>query len=438
VTIKQIATAGQSLNAHELHMSAVNHNLKSCFIHVPKTGGSSMESLDFVGGAGHASIKTFDLELLQSYFKWAFVRHPYTRFLSAYLHRKRDSASFQSASEKPILDKLFQSSLSEFVTAAFTHEIDIFSAGHFQLQSNSISENGKILVDFLGRFETIQEDWGFVCSKLGQQGAVLPRHNTSDDQVQPTLSERDKEMLYCIYRQDFELLGYKSDFKRKIQVVVIGHGKANETFKRHEKFWLRHNAPILVSCPSNDLVETNHEKLKSHPASHHGIDARDRLLCLMHNLKRRDWDWCVLYEYDSIFIQPDLPVHKGFYGVVFKDVNSPDFMARRYVNPPWCFDRDSFELMMAKADAYPGILEGGYADRYFSALADLAGVPIMSYDPPGFSRATITDSDLPLLNCALNEGAMAIHGIKDESTLNLIEQFASCKPDSVSNVFKKI
>lgn len=214
-----------------------------------------------------------------------------------------------------------------------------------------------------------------------------------------------------------------------LQVVIIAHGNGIAAFKRHEKFWLMHDVPLLVCCPENDPVETTHEKLVIGKAEHGGAQAALRLQGLMVELNRRQWNRCIIYEYDSFLLAPKLPQHRGFYGICFGNAESPKYSAPIYANPPWYFDRDSFEAMKAKSEAYPGFVEGGYADRYFSGLAYLAGVPVSDFEPPGYSRGLIQAEHLTEVENAIKQHhCYAFHGIKQEWVLRAIEQFWDEKP----------
>jgi hypothetical protein len=209
-----------------------------------------------------------------------------------------------------------------------------------------------------------------------------------------------------------------------LQVVIIAHGNGIAAFRRHEKFWKALEAPILVVAPEDDPVETSHEKLTFGLAQRNGRDSIKRLHALFDWLSVREWERCVIYEYDSFSLLPTLPTGGGLHGIVFHNNESPKFMSPRYVNPPWCFDRAAFYALHAKAKAYPTLYEQGEADRWISALAFLAGVPLFDYEPKGFSRGMITSGDVGGLTHAIKElHAIHFHGCKQEWVLRAIEQF---------------
>lgn len=209
-----------------------------------------------------------------------------------------------------------------------------------------------------------------------------------------------------------------------IQVVVITHENGIAAFRRHEKFWKAFDAPILVLNPKDDRTKYTHEKLSIGSSQRNGHDSITRLQSLFDSLSKSNWERCVIYEYDSFSLSCELPDGPGLFGIVFKDSECPKFISHRYVNPPWCFDRPTFDRLLLKSKDFPNIYEDGEADRWISALAFLAGVPIFDYSPPGFSRGTICSGDVShLMHAVKEQRSIHFHGVKQDWVLRAIEQF---------------
>lgn len=221
----------------------------------------------------------------------------------------------------------------------------------------------------------------------------------------------------------------------KTIAVISAHGQSLAAFKRHQKFWAHHDDVMVVSPENDPLLPIQFPTWKNvgvGMAEHNGRESIKRFQWIMGHLQdRTDWDWCVMHEYDSFFLEHRLPEYPGFYGVLWQNKESPGYMAPIYANPPWTFDRDSLLQMTAVAERYKGIFENGEADRYWSALAYLSRVPILPYGPPGFSRGTIGPKDIPALRGAIYGGAYAIHGVKQEWVLKAVEQFWDERPKIV-------
>jgi len=68
----------------------VSHADRAIFIHIPKTAGSSIKKLgqlDYNGHVRAAAIRNrVSHEVWSTYFKFAFVRNPWDRFLSLYCY----------------------------------------------------------------------------------------------------------------------------------------------------------------------------------------------------------------------------------------------------------------------------------------------------------------------------------------------------------------
>jgi hypothetical protein len=70
----------------------ISHEHKFIFVHVPKTGGTSIESLLDLSGAKHNTARqyrNFFPDVWKRYFSFAFVRNPWDRVLSFYMFRKQ-------------------------------------------------------------------------------------------------------------------------------------------------------------------------------------------------------------------------------------------------------------------------------------------------------------------------------------------------------------
>ncbi len=173
----------------------ISHHHKCIFIHIPKTAGQSVEhcfihalgltwdtraplllrhndrtelgppSLAHLKYAEYSKYKYITEEQLQTYFKFAFVRNPWSRLISIYKYmghsKKMDFKSF--------LMKSFKNELWNnrywFVCPQSEYVCD---------------ENGELILDFVGRFENLQDDFNYICTKIGLQETELPHVNKSE------------------------------------------------------------------------------------------------------------------------------------------------------------------------------------------------------------------------------------------------------------------
>ena len=188
------------------------------FVHVPKTAGMSIEHvfLGLVGltwetraplllrgnddpGLGPprlAHLKAGDYvarghltaERFESYFKFSFVRNPWDRIVSEYKYRgypvKIDFKTY-----------LFKHLPAPAWTDMYYHRIPQYDFLY--------DEAGKLLVDFVGRYETLQADFDQVCARVGIPPAPLSRVNRSLEEGRPhTLRDLRKRLRRTIWSKE--------------------------------------------------------------------------------------------------------------------------------------------------------------------------------------------------------------------------------------------
>ena len=240
----------------------ISNSKKFIFVHITKAAGTSIkkclnDTLNWndliIGGTRfgetiqnfynkkfnlHKHSRAIDIkkvigeDLWNDYFTFTFVRNPYSRAVSLYTYIKK---SVYSRGIKRHLRffpiKRIQS--DQFwnwpATKAFL-ETNNFSEfirhGKLNLALGSrpqnkwiMDENKNIIVDFIGKIESIDEDFKIISEKLQMDLSELGMHNRSSNKRWDTYlrDEKDYEYLYKIYKKDFEILGYDPDpLDRKI------------------------------------------------------------------------------------------------------------------------------------------------------------------------------------------------------------------------------
>jgi len=153
---------------------------KFYFIHINKTGGTSIKNaigIDHHIKPKHQTYrdleKKTDLTLWQNSFKFTFVRNPWDKVVSHYHYRlKRNIDNIKSN----------EISFSDWVNQTYggqNHSNIKITKMFFPQTEWLINQNGKIELDFIGRFENIQEDFKTLAQKL-QIDAELPHLNPTD------------------------------------------------------------------------------------------------------------------------------------------------------------------------------------------------------------------------------------------------------------------
>jgi Sulfotransferase family len=156
----------------------------------------------------------------EEFFSFSFVRNPYSRVISFYNY----------------LGYAKIISISTFIKTILSTKV---KEDHFFFRAQYdylYSEEGRLLVDFVGKLENISEDIEYVLEKVGLEGKNLPYINKSDKglkrgitslisepsllkhlqlkrmfshQKVSVLSEDQKDGIYRIYTKDFEYFGYE-------------------------------------------------------------------------------------------------------------------------------------------------------------------------------------------------------------------------------------
>lgn len=226
----------------------ISRQHKTVFVHVPKVAGQSIEQM-FLNDLGldwesreqlllrkklptedgperlaHLIAKDYvrlgfiSKDEFNSYFKFSFVRDPYQRTFSFY--------NFLGYSR--II------SFSTFVKTVLPIKLeqrDFFFLSQYEYLHD---DEGKLMVDFLGRLETIKSDIEVVREKCNLEES-LPHANKSKGEwrraaglwmrepilrgklslghkgkpFQEVATKELKELIFELYRQDFEAFGYK-------------------------------------------------------------------------------------------------------------------------------------------------------------------------------------------------------------------------------------
>ena len=204
----------------------INHKYKFIFIHIPRTGGTSTREVlrgyegsvvyerpwrrDTRPRIGPHEVLTGYIEKLglkntDSYFKWARVRNPWDRLVSIYNRRRKSPAVLKSnwACGMEAVDNPF----GDWVEMQRGHpkpwRQNVFN------QRRYINESQEL--DFVARFENINEDFSFFCDKVGLPQTKLPHKGAfAHDNYKEYYNKKliDKLLGFDNFREDLDYLNY--------------------------------------------------------------------------------------------------------------------------------------------------------------------------------------------------------------------------------------
>lgn len=196
---------GQSPLVLEKDMSVININHNLIFIRVPRTASTSIGNVSFIGNGSHTTADDIRRIMYRNIigltyaemFKFGFVRNPWDRLVSMCFYKKNYGAH--------AVDK---ESFNEYVESMERNNLKYW---RFPQWRYLCYKSGEISVDFVGRYENLQEDWEKVCQKLGMYedlqylnvGKHLPYKEYYTDESIEKVSE--------LYKEDIEIFNYKFD-----------------------------------------------------------------------------------------------------------------------------------------------------------------------------------------------------------------------------------
>ena len=176
-----------------------DYSKRALFLHIPKTAGSSMSAAPFILMHGSHKIAPTTEYLLSLPLRFSFVRNPYDRYASVLLN-------LGFATPETFEDFTINTFAKEHEKRMKENDLDWQP---LWTMTKRIVFDGKLEVDFVGRFENLQKDWKKVC-KVMDYDFPLPHLNKSKwkgyDQF---YTPRLRSIVGLAYAKDFARFGYE-------------------------------------------------------------------------------------------------------------------------------------------------------------------------------------------------------------------------------------
>jgi hypothetical protein len=183
---------------------------KCIFIHIPKAAGTSVALTLFGQGSRH--VPWFEFQKAnpwkyKRYFKFAFVRNPWDRLVSSYFFLRKGGMDPQDAAWAEQNLRQFED-FGSFVRG-WVNEENIQTWVHFLPQHYFIcNQDGKVMVDFVGRMETMEKDFSYVAGRLGCDKKLAKVNAGNNRHYSDHYDEETREIVRRVYARDIELFGY--------------------------------------------------------------------------------------------------------------------------------------------------------------------------------------------------------------------------------------
>jgi hypothetical protein len=210
----------------------VSYSKKFLFLRVPKTGGTSINAALLPYHNPHErklyarlirrlpliptpyQFQAFDAHphwcmlkakcvlpegLFNSFFKFSFVRHPVDWQISVFKHILRYEHLDDFAVEFAEVYKY--RSFADYIHWRIDH-------GPIPQVTQMVGEDGRLLLDFVGRFENLSCDFETVCRMINIPSPALEHLNQNPHDQSVVINSALFKLIYDAYKLDFETFGY--------------------------------------------------------------------------------------------------------------------------------------------------------------------------------------------------------------------------------------
>jgi len=185
-------------------------------VDINRTASTSRRNALGVRGPKHSTallLREQNRERFEDSFIWTFVRHPFDRILSEWKHRH----TYHGGEDLNAWLK------DLFTPGGRTPEkpLQSYRERLFWPQTCWIMDGeGRLLTDWIGHYETLQEDWQTLCrDHLNIVPPELPHRNEADDRRgwREVFSPVSVRLMSIWFRDDFERLGYSEPYPYEVE-----------------------------------------------------------------------------------------------------------------------------------------------------------------------------------------------------------------------------
>lgn len=213
----------------------ISHKYKCIFIHIPKTAGTSIEFLldNSISGTTHEPICYYkDSQYLQTYYKFTFVRNPWSRFYSLYNYYKNGGNNkhyklyhpkyflyslkkgFKNYNQITDIDisKAIPNNFDDFCYKFLRDRELFFGRNALNPQTDFITINNRSVVDFIGKFENLKSNIEQIKHRFAIE-KKLPHHRKINQKkdYRKTYNSITHDLVETYYKQDINAFGYTFD-----------------------------------------------------------------------------------------------------------------------------------------------------------------------------------------------------------------------------------
>ena len=175
------------------------------FIHINKTGGSSIEKALGIGLDHSTALEKYHQLGAAAWsrkFTFTMVRNPWDKVVSHYHYRVRTNQT--GLGDKPI-------SFAEWLQRVYIDRDPFYfdQPRMFMPQKQwLVNESGEMLVEFIGRFENLQQDFDTICRRLEVEASLGHAKPSSRGSYREYYDAGSEALVREHFAEDIELFGY--------------------------------------------------------------------------------------------------------------------------------------------------------------------------------------------------------------------------------------
>ncbi|HAX74508.1 MAG TPA: sulfotransferase [Cyanobacteria bacterium UBA11372] len=144
-------------------------------------------------------------EVYNNFYKFAFVRNPWDWQVSYYHFILKETSHIRHEFVKSM------SGFDEYLEWVINTK-NPYPKGTTKFQKDTIADyDGKLIVDFVGRYETLLQDFQYICKVLNLDASLPHLNSSSHRDYRSYYNNKTRRIVEEYFQEDIELFGYTFD-----------------------------------------------------------------------------------------------------------------------------------------------------------------------------------------------------------------------------------
>lgn len=185
----------------------ISNKYQCIFIHIPRTGGTSIENvlrdrlIPVAWGSSHEKIKKYkNFAQFNNYFKFAIVRNPFDRLVSIFTYQsKGGNGGAKDIARSKKIGTDFKKFCFDFMP----------NSGFNSQQFDYLNIHDKVAVDFVGRFEKLNDDFKKIANRLRLKYPLPHVRKSKHKPYRDYYDKETKQFIGNFFKKDLKYFKYK-------------------------------------------------------------------------------------------------------------------------------------------------------------------------------------------------------------------------------------